>query len=216
MRTTTHAHTSKAPAARKAIARSPVKAHVGVKRSATASRVVEQRGNVKVAEPSNRAELIKEIWDLIIVHTDLGMDRVDAELMKGEFKKHGHGYTLSSPLAHKLINRGISPRTISPLSNVLGVGMGAVTSYLDIDRGTPARQESKGQPLPRHAAEGVLRLLEIEHMAFDTFEEDDSREWLHRPHPLLDGETPLQAAGTSYGAERVKSILVAIKYGGAA
>jgi putative toxin-antitoxin system antitoxin component (TIGR02293 family) len=95
------------------------------------------------------------------------------------------------------------------------VGVGNVTSYLDIDRGTPARQESKGQSLPRHAAEGVLRLLDIERMAYDTFEEGDFTQWLNRPHPMLDGETPLQAAETSYGAEQVKSILVAIKHGDA-
>lgn len=216
MSTITHASTSKARTVRKAIVRSPMKAPMGAKLSATANRVVEQGGTSKAAVQSNRAELIEEIWDLIIVQTPPVQGQTNADVMKVEFKKHGPGYTLSSPLAHRLINRGISPRTISPLSSILGVGMSAVTSYLDIDRGTPARQESKGQPLPRHASEGVLRLLEIERMAFDTFEEEDSREWLNRPHPLLYGETPLEAAGTSYGAERVKSILVAIKYGGVA
>ena len=33
---------------------------------------------------------------------------------------------------------------------------------------------------------------------------------------MLDGETPLRAAKTSFGAQRVKEILNAIKYGGVA
>ncbi|UUZ66527.1 MbcA/ParS/Xre antitoxin family protein (plasmid) [Polaromonas sp. P1-6] len=53
-------------------------------------------------------------------------------------------------------------------------------------------------------------------MAKTTFEtEDDARVWLERPHPLLDGESPLEAAKTTPGAQHVKQILIAIKYGGA-
>ncbi|MDO9506372.1 MbcA/ParS/Xre antitoxin family protein [Hydrogenophaga sp.] len=52
-------------------------------------------------------------------------------------------------------------------------------------------------------------------MATDTFEtEQDAAEWLSRPHPMLDHETPLQTAQTEAGAHRVKALLVAIKYGG--
>lgn len=214
MTTISDSSASQGAAAPETVSRSSIKARAGAKRSAAAGRVVKYRGTGKLSEHSNRAELIEKIWDLITVQAPVVPGQTNADVTKAAFNKHDHGYPLSSVLAHRLINRGISPRTIWPLSSILGVGMSAVTSYLDIDRGTPARQESKGQPLPRHAGEGVLRLLEIEHMAFGTFEDEDSREWLNRPHPLLDGETPLEATGTSYGAERVKSILVAIKWGG--
>ncbi len=66
-----------------------------------------------------------------------------------------------------------------------------------------------------HSAESVLRLLELDQMAADTFEsEAEASQWLRRPHPMLDGETPLESARTSYGAQRVKDILLAIQYGG--
>ncbi|MDP3348235.1 MAG: MbcA/ParS/Xre antitoxin family protein [Hydrogenophaga sp.] len=56
---------------------------------------------------------------------------------------------------------------------------------------------------------------DVEQMATDTFEtEQDAAEWLSRPHPMLDHETPLQTAQTEAGAHRVKALLVAIKYGG--
>jgi putative toxin-antitoxin system antitoxin component (TIGR02293 family) len=118
--------------------------------------------------------------------------------------------------AHRIVKRGISSRAISPLGDFLGLGKGTVAEYLDLDRGTANRRAAKDQPLPLHAAEGVLRLLELDRMAADTFEQEaEASQWLRKPHPMLEGETPLEAAKTSYGAQRVKDILLAIKYGGA-
>lgn len=72
-------------------------------------------------------------------------------------------------------------------------------------------------PSPNKPDAEVLECLAaIEEMAKTTFEtEDDARVWLERPHPLLDGESPLEAAKTTTGAQHVKQILIAIKYGGA-
>ena len=118
--------------------------------------------------------------------------------------------------AHRIVKRGISSRAISPLGDFLGLGKGTVAEYLDLDRGTASRRAAKDQPLPMHAAEGVVRLLELDQMAADTFEQEaEASQWLRKPHPMLEGETPLEAAKTSYGAQRVKDILLAIKYGGA-
>ena len=39
--------------------------------------------------------------------------------------------------------------------------------------------------------------------------------WLIKPHPVLEGETPMQRARTPWGMQRVRSILGALKYGGA-
>ena len=122
---------------------------------------------------------------------------------------------LSSVGACKLLKRGIPSQTIGPLSDYLGLGKGVVAQYLDLDRGTANRRVAKGQMLPMHSAESVLRLLELAQMAADTFEtEDESAAWLRRPHPMLDGDSPLELAKTSYGAQRVKDMLLAIKYGG--
>lgn len=114
-----------------------------------------------------------------------------------------------------IIRNGISSRAIDPLSEFLGIGKGQVVEYLDLDRTTALRRATKDLPLPTHSAESVLRLLELDEIANDTFESEDAAlGWLRRAHPMLDGESPLQAAKTSFGAQRVKDILVAIKYGG--
>lgn len=125
------------------------------------------------------------------------------------------GAPLTSTRAHQLLKRGISSQTLGPLSEFLGLGKGVVAEYLDLDRSTANRRATKGQLLPMHSAESVLRLLELDQMAADTFESDvEASQWLRRPHPMLDGETPLESARTSYGAQRVKDILLAIQYGG--
>jgi putative toxin-antitoxin system antitoxin component (TIGR02293 family) len=121
----------------------------------------------------------------------------------------------NSEKAISILRQGISSKAIEPLSDLFGVGKGDFAAYLDLDRTTALRRANKDQALPMHAAEGVLRLLELEAMATDTFESDDAAHgWLRRPHPMLEGECPLEAAKTSFGTRRVKDMLVAIKYGG--
>lgn len=121
----------------------------------------------------------------------------------------------NSEKALGIIKRGISSRALDPLSIFLGLGKGELVDFLDMDRTTALRRANKDLPLPTHSAEGVLRLLELEELANDTFEtEEAALGWLRRPHPMLDNERPLEAAKTSFGAQRVKDILIAIQYGG--
>jgi putative toxin-antitoxin system antitoxin component (TIGR02293 family) len=170
------------------------------------------------ASPSARSAALADLWQCLVEPgpgADAGRARVGAGPIKSA--PRSGPVRLSGPLAYSLLKRGISSRAIGPLSDFLGVGKGAVADMLEIDRGTAARWASKDQPLPTHAAEGVLRLIELDQLAIDTFEtEAEAMQWLRRPHPMLDGDDPLTAARTSFGAQRVKDILVAIRYGGVA
>ena len=113
-------------------------------------------------------------------------------------------FTVVPMLGHQVIKRGISSRVIDPVSQYLGLGKGALAEFMDLDRGTATRLSSKGQDLPAHAAETLLRLLEIHDMAADIFAtEEGASTWLRTLHPLLDNERPLDAAKTSYGAQAV-------------
>jgi putative toxin-antitoxin system antitoxin component (TIGR02293 family) len=155
-----------------------------------------------------RAEALVQVWSCI-------MDIPSASAASVLVVAHGKLLALNSSSAYRLVKQGISSKAIGPLSDYLGVGKGQVVDYLDLDRTTVSRRAAKDQLLPLHSAEGVLRLLELDEMASDTFEsEADAANWLRRPHPMLDGESPLQATKTSYGAQRAKDILVAVKYGG--
>ena len=125
------------------------------------------------------------------------------------------GMSFDNELAVRILRHGISGKVIGPLSHHLHMGKGELVGFLDLDRSTAKRFEDKDKSLPTHAAENVLRLLELESLANDTFEtEEAALQWLRKEHPMLEGESPLESAKTSFGARRVKDILIAIKYGG--
>lgn len=124
--------------------------------------------------------------------------------------------SLPATTAHCIVRRGVPSSTLPALSEYMGIAKGALAELVDLDRSTAFRKVAGDKPLPTHAAESVLRLLELNQMAEDTFESpEEAAAWLRRGHPLLGGESPLDWSKTTYGAERVKEILVALKYGGA-
>lgn len=126
-------------------------------------------------------------------------------------------FTVVPTKGHQVIKRGISSKIIEPVSLYLGLGKGVLAEFMDLDRDTATRLSSKGQNLPSHAAETLLRLLEIHDMATDVFAtEEGASIWLRTSHPLLDNESPLDAAKSSYGAQAVKNLLLSTKYGGCA
>lgn len=56
----------------------------------------------------------------------------------------------------------------------------------------------------------------LEFLARDVFESEfETANWLRKPHAMLDGDSPLEAAGSAIGTQRVEDILLAIKYGAA-
>lgn len=72
----------------------------------------------------------------------------------------------------------------------------------------------QGLTMPKYERKNQQLLEEMERMAADTFQtKAEAAQWLHTPHPMLEGKMPLQVAETPPGAERVRQILVAIKYG---
>jgi len=158
--------------------------------------------------PAGRDEALAAIWDII----DVGR----TEGPQGSDVGKTPPVKIANGPADSIAKRGISSKVVGPLGMLLGVGKGVVAEYLGIGRGTASRRASKDLPLPPHAAEVVLRLLELDQMAVDTFESQAaSSGWLRKPHPMLDGESPLAYARSSHGAQRVKDMLVAMKYGGA-
>ena len=124
--------------------------------------------------------------------------------------------TSPAETGYGILKRGVPCSSLAALSDYLGVGRGDVAALVDLDRTTAFRISKTDRPLPMHAGETVLRLLELTSLAEDTFESPEvATEWLRRAHPMLNGETPLELAKSGYGAERVKEILIALKYGGA-
>lgn len=157
-----------------------------------------------------RSVALSSIWQLI-----LSQDEALASARTQVAASSLVGFKLGNDMAYKILKVGITSKALDPVGDFLGLSKSLIANYLDLDRGTVSRLAAKDQLLPTHAAENVLRLLELNGIATETFATDaEASAWLSRSHPMLDGETPLAAAKTSFGAQRVKDILLAIKYGG--
>ena len=160
-----------------------------------------------------RTRSLSAVWHIIEPDLTAPSARSKAKKTSGTALPQSHVF--SNERALRILKRGISSQVIAPLSDYLAIGKGELVGMLDMDRTTALRRAGKDLPLPTHSAENVLRLLELEDIANDTFESEDAAlTWLRKPHPMLDGESPLESAKTSFGSRRVKDILIAIKYGG--
>lgn len=168
-----------------------------------------------------RTQSLNAVWNIIepavvvskVASKSASTGLSGAKVAPGEVP--GLSQAFSNERALRILRRGISSQVIAPLSDYLAIGKGELVGMLDMDRTTALRRAGKDLPLPTHSAENVLRLLELKDIANDTFESEDAAlGWLRRPHPMLDGESPLESAKTSFGSRRVKDILVAIKHGG--
>ena len=59
--------------------------------------------------------------------------------------------------------------------------------------------------------------LELELFARDVFGSVESaREWMQKPHPMLDGVTPSAFADNESRAQKVRGMLASLKHGGVA
>jgi putative toxin-antitoxin system antitoxin component (TIGR02293 family) len=164
----------------------------------------------RASHTSSRSLALSALWRMI-----LGQEEALRSVRTEMTGRSLVGFKLGNDQACKIIKVGITSKALDTAGDLLGLTKSQFAHYLDLDRGTVTRLAAKDQLLPTHAAEGVLRLLELDAMASETFEtEDEATAWLTRPHTMLDEETPLSAAKTSFGAQRVKDILLAIRYGG--
>jgi len=167
------------------------------------------------------AVALRELWSIIWSRADVSVEsarEAQASRLLRPTKSHDCvPVHLSAGQAHDIVKAGIPSRSLAPLGVYLGLSKSAIAGYLGLDRVTANRKVAKDERLPTHAAEAMLRLLELDTLAKDTFEtEDEAAGWLLEPHPMLGGQRPVECAKSSFGTECVKDILTAIKYGGVA
>ncbi|MDM0078799.1 DUF2384 domain-containing protein [Variovorax sp. J2P1-59] len=68
-------------------------------------------------------------------------------------------------------------------------------------------------PLEPGVTERLFRQSDLLVRAAEVFGDQGST-WMTKPHPLLEGKTPIEFATNEYGGEKVRAILNAIEYGG--
>ncbi len=97
-----------------------------------------------------------------------------------------------------------------------GLTEGEIERFVIPSRTRRHRSEKK-QPLTVEESDRAVRLLRIQTVAEETFEDTiKAAAWLRRPLSELGGDTPLAVAGTEAGARVIETILAKIAWGAAA
>ena len=132
------------------------------------------------------------------------------------FSVRAGAVTLDSARASKVIRAGLRAGNVSDLVPLLGLKRKEDLSHALNANGTSlwrwARDDSL---LPSPTVEQILRSMQLHLFAADVFGGvEDARAWLHKVHPVLDGMTPAEYADNEFGAQKVRGLLAALKYGG--
>lgn len=122
-----------------------------------------------------------------------------------------------APSAEKVVRTGLKASAVQDVAEILLVQPQDLLEYMGLDRTTVQRRARRDESLPMEASVKVMQFVELAAAAADVFDGiDPATTWLTTPHPMLEGETPLQRARTPWGMRNVLGILNALKYGGAA
>jgi putative toxin-antitoxin system antitoxin component (TIGR02293 family) len=125
------------------------------------------------------------------------------------------GYAVSNDVAARAIDEGLRATIVARVIDAVSVDKGKVLGAIGIDKATLRRREAKRTVLDVGEAEGVIRTIELSTLATEAFgTEENGAQWLNKPHPLLDGRSPMEYSNNAYGFAKVKGILMAIRFGG--
>ncbi len=128
-----------------------------------------------------------------------------------------YGCRMAAEVAEHLVADGLDPDFLGDIAGFSGLESRDVLDFVGIDRTTVSRRKASGAALPQDVAVKALQITDLLTQATEVFgSPTQASTWLTRPHPLLDGETPLRRARTPWGMSKVQSMLVALRYGAAA
>ena len=128
-----------------------------------------------------------------------------------------YGCRMASEVAEHLVADGLDPDFLGDIAGLSGLDSRDVLDFAGIDRTTVSRRKASGSALPQDAAVKALQITDLLTQATEVFGSPvQASTWLTRPHPSLDGDTPLKRARTPWGMSKVQSMLVALRYGAAA
>ena len=133
----------------------------------------------------------------------------------GEGGVDGTGWRMASDVAEKLVEQGLHPDYLAALATFSALEPADLYEFAGIDRTTVGRRKAAGAVLPHEVAVKALQATELLAQANDVFGSPaPAAAWLTRPHPLLQGQTPLRRARTPWGLSKVQGMLAALRWGG--
>ena len=126
-------------------------------------------------------------------------------------------YRMAPEVAEHLVADGLDPDFLNDLATASGLEPREVLDFAGIDRTTVSRRKASGAALPQDAAVKALQATDLMTQATEVFGSPAvASAWLTKPHPSLEGQTPLRRARTPWGMSKVQGMLVALRHGGVA
>ncbi|MBS2023033.1 MAG: DUF2384 domain-containing protein [Deltaproteobacteria bacterium] len=123
--------------------------------------------------------------------------------------------TVAADEAIRVIKLGIAASAVAELGQMVAIDKQTVSRAIGIDKATLQRREKSNKRLDEPQSEAAIRAMELVALAVEAFGTMEmAGQWLEKPHPLLDDHAPLTFASNQFGAEKVASMLMSIRYGG--
>jgi putative toxin-antitoxin system antitoxin component (TIGR02293 family) len=111
------------------------------------------------------------------------------------------------------VSAGLPKRALEQLSARLYIdrGMASAYKFKVVPRATWKRRSKRLSVEESEKTERLARVLAAAEYVWD--DREQSREWMSKAHPELNGQSPLDAARTELGARRVEDLLDKLFFG---
>ena len=113
----------------------------------------------------------------------------------------------------RIVRAGLPKRSLQLVARRAVEPGASVTAfvYRVVPSATFKRRRSKLSVDESQRTERLARVVALTEALWE--DESEARTFLNRPHPLLEGETPLEVARTELGARRVEKLLHDVEHG---
>lgn len=135
--------------------------------------------------------------------------------MRTLVKSHARGRALRTQDVVARVKAGLPPAEFDALRELLGLTVEDLAGRIGISIATLSRRRRTGDPLDAGHSDRLLRYARLFRVATDLYngDEESARAWLRKPARALDGETPLDHAGTEMGAREVEDLVGRLEHG---
>lgn len=134
------------------------------------------------------------------------------------FPQVDHQHVIDLALARRVTVAGVRADGVEPLGKLFGLlGKEDMATLVGVTPVTLWRWTRDKKTLPEINTEQIIRAMELQMMAADVFGTAEAAQlWLSKPHPSLDAEAPMSYASNEFGAQKIRGMLAALRYGGVA
>ena len=173
---------------------------------------------VDLLDPAADTQSLAQAYSTWLIDSAPGGGARDRAVVEKVFLVSRGTVTMDAARASNVVRAGLRAGKVSELIVLLGLKKKEDLSHaLNANSTSLWRWARDDSPLPGQTVEQILRAMQMQLFASDVFGGvAPARVWLHKAHPMLDGMSPSDYADNEFGAQKVRGLLAALKYGGVA